>query len=117
MAKTKCERFVCVSIHDFITENWDKINLKHMNMENDPKDKFLKEILTNFETAMWCLTEVMGWGMDKHYFKTMVVYEYEDDNSYVFLLNGKYIKCVMNDDYTHTVTFVEPKTKTVIYFD
>ena len=66
---------------------------------------------------MWCLTEVMGWGMGENYFKDLIVYEYDENSDYVIMLGGKYIKCTMNGDYTHTVTFVEPKMKTIIYFD
>ena len=112
-----CERFIKEWAWNFVYENWDKINIKKMDIK-EPKDKFLKEVKVKFETAMWVLTEVMNWGMDKDYFTTMVVQRDEEDNStFVFQLGGKYIKSVMNKDYTHTVSFAEPKTKTVTYFE
>jgi len=77
-------------------------------MKTDPK----------LETAIWVMTEVMNWSMDKDYFTGMVVQRGEEDNStFVFLLGGRYIKSIMNKDYTHAVSFAVPKTRTVIYFE
>ena len=118
MKKTECEKYICESIYDFISEKWDKIDTKKCDLDKEPKKKFLKEVRTKFETAMWVMTEVMNWSMDKDYYTGMVVQRDEEDYStIVFQLGGRYIKSVSNKDYTHTVSFAVPKTKTVTYFD
>lgn len=113
---TKCEKFICDSIYDFISEKWDRVDTKKCEITQS-KEKFLKEVRTNFETACWVLTEVMDWAMDKNIFKEMIEYEDPDGKFRVFKLGGEYIKIITNKDYTHTVSFATPKRKTVIYFE
>jgi len=118
MKKTACEKFICEFAHDFINENWDKVDKKRCEIIG-PKDKFLKEVKSDFETAYWVLSEAMSWGMDKDYYRDMVVYESDDDGPFfrVLQFGDKYVKSVNDVGYNHTVSFVEPKTKTVIYFE
>jgi hypothetical protein len=113
-----CERFVCEWVWDFVYKNWDKIDTKKCDITQS-KEQFLKEVKKDVQTAMWVLSEVMNWGMDKNYTKELfpTIYEPDDYEFRVIQLNGRYIKIVYNKDYTYTVSFVEPKTKTVIYFD
>jgi hypothetical protein len=72
---------------------------------------------------MWVITEVMNWAMDKDYYEELQVFPKigEDDveNFKVIKLNEKYIKYVYNKDHTYSVTFAEPKTKTITveYFE
>lgn len=116
--KTACEKFICDSIYDFISEKWSEIDLERCVLDKEPKEKFLKEVRTKFETAMWVFTEVMHWHMSKDYHVDMIMCDdYVEHSTYVFKLGGKYIKTSLNKDYTHNVEFVEPKTKTIIYFD
>jgi hypothetical protein len=121
MRKTECEKFICAFSYRFINDNWDKIDLKRMDLK-ETKEKFLKEVKSNFETAFWVITEIMDYGTDTDYSHDLYVYQEEDEDNNmikfrVMKLDNKYIKYTMNKDYTHTVSFAEPKTKTVIYFD
>jgi hypothetical protein len=113
----KCEKFVCEWVYDFVDKNWDKINYKRCDLEQTTKEKFLRDVKRDPEWAIWVLEEVMNWGMDKDYTIGLTIYEPEDYEFRVIQLNDKYIKIVYDKDYTHTVSFAEQKTKTVIYFD
>jgi len=119
--KKECEEFICKWVSDFLTENIDKINEKRLDLRDSgtSKEELLKEVKKDIESAMWVLGEVMSWGMDKDYTIELcpTVYEPEDYEFKVIKLNGEYIKIIYNKDYTHTVSFAQEKTKTVIYFE
>ena len=116
-----CEQFICKWVSEFLTENIDKINEKRCDLSGSGtnKQKLLKDVKKDREWAMWVIGEVMNWGMDKDYTKELcpTVYEPEDFEYRVIRLGDKYIKIIYNKDYTHTVSFAQEKTKTVIYFD
>ena len=118
MKKTMEQKIICDLIYDFVDKNWDKINLKAVYI---PKTKqgFLKEVKSNFHTAMWVLSEVCNWGMDKRdYLEELYVMLQEDCDFRVLKIGDKYIKQIYNrTDYTYSVSFTEPKTKMVEYFD
>ena len=96
---------------EFISENWDNINLKSINYESVSKKQFLKEIKEDYYTACWVLTEVMSWGADKDYIE-----EYRVDNEediFVVKINDKYFKINFE---TYCLDECEPKYKTIMYF-
>jgi hypothetical protein len=113
----ECERFIREWVWEFVYKNWDKIDHKKCELDIATKEKFLKEVKKYFETAMWVITDVMSWGMEKNYLTEMEVYSDDYAAFWVFKVNGRYIKVIMNKDHTHTVSFAEPKTKTVTYFE
>jgi len=116
-----CERFIQDFVFNFLYDNIDKVNEKKCDLRGSGtnKEKLLKDVKKDIEWAMWVLGEVMNWGMDKDYTKELcpTVYEPEDYEYRVIKLGDKYIKIICNKDYTHTVSFAVPKTKTVIYFN
>jgi hypothetical protein len=116
-----CKQFICKWVSEFLTENIDKIDERHCDLSGSgtSKQKLLKDVKKDIEWAMWVLTEVMNWGMDKDYTKELcpAVYEPEDFEYRVIKLGDKYIKIIYNRDYTYTVSFAQEKTKTVTYWD
>lgn len=95
----------------FVSENWDKIDLKSIDYEGVSKKQFIKEIEQDYYTACWVLTEVMSWGADKDYIE-----EYRVENEeeiFVVKINDKYFK--INYE-THCLDECEPKYKTIMYF-
>jgi len=123
LTQKDCERFIQDFIFMFLYKNIDKIDEKKCDLSGSGtnKEKLLKDVKKDREWAMWVLDEVMNWGMDKNYNQELcpIVYEPEDYEFRVVKLNDRYIKIIYNKDYTHTVSFVEPKTKTitVTYFE
>lgn len=114
---TKCEKYICEWAYDFVNENWDKINHKKCDLNGTTKEKFLKDVKTKPQDAMWFIVEVMDWGMDNNYYKDLYVYpkpnEITNEAFRVIKLGEKYIKWRFNEDFSYTMTFTEPKTKTV----
>lgn len=122
---TKCEKFVCEWVYDFISQNWNKIDAKKCDLSDIAKEKFLKSVQKKPQDAMWVITEVMNWAMDKDYYKELEVYpkpnQETKENFRVVKLGDKYIKIIWHNEetYYYSMTFTEPKTKTIIveYFD
>jgi hypothetical protein len=114
-----CEKYICEWISDFLTENIDKVDTKKcdFSFSGTSKEKLLKDVKKDIVWAMWVINEVMNWGMDRDYTVGMTVYEPEDYEFRVIKLGDKYIKIIYNKDYTHTVSFAVPKTKTITYFE
>lgn len=95
----------------FVSENWDKIDLKKIESIDSTKEDFIKEIQEDYYTACWVLTEVMSWGADKDYIE-----EYRVDNEegiFVVKINDKYFKINFE---TYCLDECEPKYKTIVYF-
>jgi len=118
------EIIICDYMHDFVNQNWEKINQKKCEITKS-KAAFLKEVKTDIETALWVFYEVCNWGMDRDvfdlnpYLKELWV-ETPDDCDYTMLrINDKYIKVVCIDkphDYHHEVCFTEPQLNGNISF-
>jgi hypothetical protein len=118
---TDCEKFVCNWVSEFLTEHIDNVDEKksHLSSSDTNKEKLLKDVKKDFEWAIWVINELMNWGMDKDYTKEYCPCVYEpDDYAYrVIKLGDKYIKIIYNENFTHTVSFAQEKTKTVTYWD
>ncbi|MDD3875491.1 MAG: hypothetical protein PHT69_02660 [Bacteroidales bacterium] len=62
--------------------------------------------------------ELTNWGMkQKECLKEIFVDLPEDTDFGVLKIEDKYVKYILTDDYEYTLSFTEPKEKTVIYFD
>lgn len=112
------EKLICDFAANFIAKNFDKIeyNLADSNFPKQ-KDKFIKEIKKDAQTAMWVITELAAWGMkERAYLKDIFVELPEDTDFWVLKIEDKYIKCEWKE-YNYILSFTEPKEKTVIYFD
>lgn len=111
------ERIICDVISSFVDGHWDKINLEKAEIEKSKED-FLNEVNTNFQTAMWVLTELADWCMDKKYLKELFVPLEEECDFQVLKIKDKYFKMQwFGKTGIYKVNFVEPKTRTVTYFD
>lgn len=110
------EKLICNVIYEFVNINWDKINHKKVDIKKS-KEQFLDEVQEDFQAAMWVLTEVCVWGMDKRdYLKELYVELADDCDFTVLKIGDKYIKCIYENP-TYSVSFAEPKTKMVYYFE
>lgn len=120
---TPCEKYVCDYSADFMEQNWDKIMYERWDIKKTEKKKFIKEVLKNPQDAIWVITEIMDWGMDKNYYKELLVFpkpnEETTENFKVLKLGDKYIKYIWTSEYIYIMSFTEPKTKTITatYFE
>lgn len=112
------EKIICSVIYEFVNINWDKITHDKVEIKKS-KEQFLGEVMEDFQTAMWVLTEVCVWGMDKRDYLKELYVELSDDCDFTVLKIGdRFIKCVMDrGTYIYSVSFVSPKTKMVYYFE
>lgn len=114
---TACEKYICSYVYDFVEKNWDNIDRKKCDL-NETKEQFLKNVKSNFQDAIWVITEVMNWAMDKDYYKELRVFPMPDENTeekfYVIKLADKYIKYEYLKDFSIKASFSEKKTKTIV---
>ena len=61
------EQLFCTNIHDFVKSNIDKITdtWEYLGFKN--AEDMLTQLLTDIDVAVWALTELLWWGMDKNY--------------------------------------------------
>ncbi|MFA7287610.1 MAG: hypothetical protein WC055_01905 [Melioribacteraceae bacterium] len=109
----KSEKIICDFIHDFVDNNYSKINIKRVEDIAD-KESLLKEVNDDFQVAMWVLTEICQWGMDKVYLKELYV-KVDSEDYEVLKINDTYIKITYKHHVYHSV-LTRPKYKRVMYF-
>lgn len=112
------EKIMCNYMAKFFDDNFNKItyDLSESNLPTQKK-KFITEIKKDLQTAIWALSELAYWGMDKEYLRELYV-ELPDDCDFTILkIDDKYLKLTCDKEYNYHLNFTEPKTKTVIYFD
>lgn len=126
------ERLLCNNMHDFVKDNIDKITDTWKYLGFADGEDMLSQIKSNVEIAIWALTELLWWGMDKNY--TALVFEecvVSNNNKYnliadaledevtVYKLqdgeNTKYFKLKI-DGVNYKITEIK-KTKKVIEVD
>lgn len=98
----------------FIEEHWDDIinkDAKQINYNQVSKDEMLEAIHNDYEIACWIISEVMSWGCNKNYLRQYIIEG--DSDRHVIKIEDTYF--MMSDDYVYVE--VEPKFKTVIYFE
>lgn len=113
------EKIITNIISNFVKEHWDKIDVIRCELKQS-KEEFLEEVNTNFQTAMWVLSEVSDWGLkgEKKYFEELYVKQETETDFHVLKIEDKYIKMKwFHKESKYKVDFIEPKTKTVIYFE
>lgn len=109
---------------NWVSFNWGSIKASTISEEIAPltKNELVDKIHNDTEEALWVLNDLSWWGMKKERMLKDLFqrYEgYENDVFYIVKLHDKYIKYVYSskDGFSVKMEFVEPKTKTVIYFD
>jgi len=113
----KAEQIICDFIYDFINENWDKIDLDAVEID-DSKSKFLSKIKNDVQLSLWILTDVSDWGMDKKYLSDVFVTDFGEYPFWVIKINEHYIKIEVENSYSDwNVSFAKIKTKTIQYFE
>ncbi|PCJ51528.1 MAG: hypothetical protein COA79_25905 [Planctomycetota bacterium] len=111
------EKIICDLVHDFVKENWDKIDREKCELTKNKKD-FLEEVKTDVQAAIWVVMEVADWAMDKKYFKNLKQEVADDVEFTVWKIKDKYLRLdVIGPSFEWKIAFTEPKEKTVIYFD
>jgi hypothetical protein len=111
----KEEQIICDFIYSFVDKNYKNINLQKVESIKNKKS-ILEEIKNNFQDAMWIITEVAQWGMDKVYLKEIYC---DIDDKYdfsVLKIDNKFIK-IEYKKCEYIATFCKPKYKRVMYFD
>lgn len=61
------EQLFCTNIHDFVKSNIDKITDTWEYLGFKDSEDMLTQLLTDIDVAVWALTELLWWGMDKNY--------------------------------------------------
>lgn len=110
------EKIICDFIYNFVKRNYKKINLAKVQSIKS-KESILNEVKNNFEDAMWILTEVANWGMDKVYLQNIFCKLTEEENlKYsVLKIDNHYIKIEYKRGL-YSANFCKPKYKKVMYF-
>lgn len=112
----KHEKLICDFIYEFVDKNWIYINLEKCQIK-DSKEDYLTKVKNDVEEALWVITEVACWGMkDRKIWLKEIYAETEGCDFNVLKIKGKYIKIKFNG-IVYDTCFVNPKKKTVIYFD
>ena len=126
------ERLLCNNMHDFVKDHINKITDTWKYLGFVDGEDMLSQIKSDVEIAIWALTELLWWGMDKNY--TALVFEecvVSNNNKYnlisdaledevtVYKLqdgeNTKYFKLKI-DGTNYKITEIK-KTKKVIEVD
>lgn len=115
---TDAEILVCNFTRKFVDENWHRIDLKRCEITQSKED-FLIEVTNDPQTAMWVITEVATWGMDKRDSLKEIECDTKDCEFNVIKIEDKYVKWiwVTTPKYEFQLSLTEPKTKTIIYFE
>lgn len=98
----------------FVEEHWDEITNKHgkqINYNQVSKDEMLEAIKADYDIAGWIISEVMSWGCNKNYLRQYIIEG--DSDEHVIKVEDTYFR--MSDNYNYVK--VEPKFKTVVYFE
>jgi hypothetical protein len=112
------EKLLCTYMGKFFEDNFSKItyDLLDSNLPTQ-KRKFIAKIMKDSQTAVWSLSELANWGMNKEYLRELYV-ELPDECDFTILkIDDKYLKLTCDKEYNYHLNFSEPKIKTVIYFD
>jgi hypothetical protein len=112
----KIEDLICRFIYNYMKERvhlikpfstFDK-NIKWIDYGFLSEDDFFIEISTDVKSALWCLTELMDWGMDCNH-RDKFLQKEEDDFS-VYKIEDRYFKII---DYLEPVE-VKKIEKTIV---
>lgn len=124
MAKKKIETFIKEEIYSFMQEHINdvrscskfskELDWKEYGFDNE-KD-FFYNIKKNIQDAIWCLTELMAWGMDKNYSKEFEIGHIgdEDDYNIVYQIKDRYFYINYVDYVIEGAIEVKKISKTVV---
>jgi len=113
------EDFLCNFMKSFFETHFENITTDLSKLGDGiptTKKEFIQEVGNSFETAMWALTELAAWGMDKEYLQYNFFEMYDDENYSVIKIDGRYLKYSFDSTNYH-IEFVSPKLKLVEYFE
>lgn len=124
MAKKKIETFIKEEIYSFMKEhinnvrpcNYFSTELSWEEYGFDSEKDFFYKIKKNIQDALWCLTELMTWGMDKDYSKEFIVGYIGDQNDYdlIYQIKDRYFYINYVDYAVEGVIEVKKISKTVV---
>lgn len=116
---TKAEKTICNFMASFFDDHYKNINKKDIDDCGIPKkEDFIREIRKNVQYALWTLTELCDWGMEKEYLKELFVFEGENNEFSVIKIHNDYIRIQYNSsDQVYSIKLTKPKKKTIIYFE
>ena len=114
------EQMIKKLMYEFVNDNFEEIDLVKCSIEGYTKTKLLREVRRDINAALWVLLEVCNWGMkeDREYLSAIFRATPEEEDFYVIYLEGKYIKIEgLGTESRYKLYFVEPKYKTVMYWE
>jgi len=121
------QQLICEFAADFIEKNWDKI-LYDLDDSNLPttKRRFINLVKSDPFVAQWVITELASWGMEE---QNMLDYLYVDLTNFgynydffdfiVLKIKDRYVKLkhVFKPKFDVIISFTQPKSKTIYYFE
>lgn len=111
------EKLICDFTYSFVKDNWSKIDKFRCGLP-DSKEVFLKKVKEDVQTAIWVITEVANWSMDKTYLRDIYQELPEDTDFRVWKIDNKYIKLYCETAYDKwEINFTKPKIKKITYFE
>lgn len=124
MAKKKIEIFIKEEIYSFMKEhinnvrpcNYSSTKLDWKEYGFDNEENFFYSIKKNIQDALWCLTELMAWGMDKDYSKEFKVGRIGDEEDYdiVYQIKDRYFYIDYVNYTVENAVEVKKISKTVV---
>lgn len=84
--KKSLEEEICRYVHDFILEREDKIKVEFDTLGFKDREDFHYRLETDIMDALWAMTELCFWGMDKNYTTEHFLFDknVESDYDYVY---------------------------------
>jgi hypothetical protein len=108
----KTEKLIIDLATDFVQNHYDEVSDTYKS-DRETKEELMDDIIEDYYTASWVISELMHWTKDENQEKYIDRYNVECDNTLVIKIDNTYFK--LNDD--RCFVKAEPKTKTVVYFD
>jgi hypothetical protein len=84
------EQHLCNSIWRFVKAHVKEIKDTYENLGFKNKTDMLNAIKLDWQTALWALTGLCAWGMEKNYLDNFLVYE--ADNYTIYKIGNRFIK-------------------------
>ena len=99
----------CTKVYEFFKDKCDKINEDPKCLEFKDWDDMLTQIKSDFQVALWAITELPFWYMPEEYEESIKA-GYNEDDDVVYKLDDI---CFITTQYADDVIFVKPVTKLV----
>ena len=90
------EQHLCNTMYRFVKEHLSEIKDSYKNLGFKDEKDMLNQIKTDWQTALWALTELCAWGMIKNHLDEFLVSEAEGYN--VYRIGNRFFKKPYHED-------------------